>query len=159
MIKHVQGVHENNEIIQPNDSVHNASVSDINFDDNVDMDNGFSITDSNENESVNASENGSESDTPGHCNRLSWILGGLHGGKGYEGWTTVVRPVISLRNGEDDGDDHSRDRYDIAPCIRVGKFLSQVHRVRRGILRGLMGIGNDGPPTSQETAEDERPNG
>ena len=42
MIKHVQGVHENNEIIQPNDSVHNASVSDINFDDNVDMDDGFS---------------------------------------------------------------------------------------------------------------------
>ena len=53
MIQHVQEVHENNEIIQPNDSVHNASVSDINFDDNVDMDNGFSITDSNENESVN----------------------------------------------------------------------------------------------------------
>lgn len=53
MIQHVQGVHENNEIIQPNDSVHNASVSDINFYDNVDMDDGFSIPDSNENESVN----------------------------------------------------------------------------------------------------------
>ena len=52
MIQHVQGVHKNNEIIQPNDSVHNESVSDINFDDNVDMDDGFSIPDSNENESV-----------------------------------------------------------------------------------------------------------